>query len=145
MRFRRSGIVVSIVPVLGIGLVIGFFGSVMGISGGFMLVPALVYILRVPTGVVLGTSLVLTLVTMVGAVVLHALSSVSLDVVLALILMVGGVTGAQFGARAGQKIRGEHLRLLLGLLILAVAGRFLFDLAITPEEMFSVLRWETAR
>ncbi|CUU43487.1 hypothetical protein BVIRIDIS_25090 [Blastochloris viridis] len=145
MRFHRSGIELSVLPVVAIGLGIGFLGAVMGISGGFMLVPALIYLLRVPTGVVLGTSLVLTLVTMVAAVVMHAVSSLSLDVVLGLILMTGGVMGAQFGARAGQALRGEHLRLLLGLLVLAVGVRFLIDLAVPPEELFTVLRAEKAQ
>jgi uncharacterized membrane protein YfcA len=145
MRFRRSGIEVSVLAVVAIGLGIGFLGSVMGISGGFVLVPALIYLLRVPTSVVLGTSLVLTLVTMLAAVVMHALSSLSLDVVLALILMAGGVMGAQFGARAGQALRGEQLRLLLGLLVLAVGVRFLIDLALPPEELYTVLRLEKVR
>jgi uncharacterized membrane protein YfcA len=145
MRFRRSNIEASALAVIAIGLGIGFLGAVMGISGGFVLVPALIYLLRVPTSVVLGTSLVLTLVTMLAAVVMHALSSLSLDVVLGLILMTGGVMGAQFGARAGQALRGEQLRLLLGLLVLAVGVRFLIDLALPPEELFTVLRLEKAQ
>jgi uncharacterized protein (TIGR02186 family) len=113
MRFKRSKIYLSVIPVVVIGLVIGFIGAVMGIGGGFILVPLLIYVLRVPTSTVIGTSMVLTLVTMVFATMLHAVTNHLVDAVLALILMVGGVTGAQFGARAGQKIRGEHLRLLL--------------------------------
>ena len=100
----------------------------MGIGGGFILVPLMIYLLRVPTSTVIGTSMVLTLVTMVFATMLHAATNHLVDAVLALILMVGGVTGAQFGARAGQKIRGEHLRLLLGLLVLAVGIRFAIEL-----------------
>jgi uncharacterized protein len=110
----------------------------MGIGGGFLLVPALIYLLRVPTGVVVGTSMVLTLVTMASATVMHAVSNHLVDAVLALILMVGGVIGAQFGARAGQRIRGERLRLLLGLLVLAVGLRFAFDLVIRPNDIFTV-------
>ena len=111
-----------------VGIIIGFIGAVMGIGGGFILVPIMIYLLRVPTSTVIGTSMVLTLVTMVFATMLHAVTNHLVDAVLALILMVGGVTGAQFGARAGQKIRGEHLRLLLGLLILAVGIRFAIEL-----------------
>src|SRR5260363_57161 len=111
MRFKRSKIYVSVIPVIGIGLLIGFLGAVMGIGGGFILVPLLIYILRVPTSTVIGTSMVLTLATMMIATMLHAVSNHLVDAVLALILMVGGVTGAQFGARAGQMIRGEQLRL----------------------------------
>src|SRR6266852_48046 len=117
MRFKRSKIYLSVIPVVVVGLIIGFIGAVMGIGGGFILIPIMIYLLRVPTSTVIGTSMVLTLVTMVFATMLHAVTNHLVDAVLALILMVGGVTGAQFGARAGQKIRGEHLRLLLGHLI----------------------------
>ena len=138
MRFKRSKIYLSIIPVIAIGLIIGFLGAVMGIGGGFILVPLLIYLLRVPTSTVIGTSMVLTLVTMVFATLLHAVTNHLVDAVLALILMVGGVTGAQFGARAGQKIRGEHLRLLLGLLVLAVGIRFAIELGIRPEDLFTI-------
>ena len=114
LRFKRSHIYVSAIPVWAIGFVIGFIGAVMGIGGGFLLVPLLIYVLRVPTATVIGTSMVLTLVTMASATVMHAATNHLVDAVLALVLMVGGVTGAQFGARAGQKISGERLRLLLG-------------------------------
>src|SRR2546422_757974 len=138
MRFKTSKIYVSVIPVWVIGFVIGFIGAIMGIGGGFLLVPALIYLMRVPTGVVIGTSMILTLVTMAGATVMHAGTNHLVDVVLALILMVGGVIGAQFGARAGQKIRGEQLRLLLGILVLLVGLRFAFDLVLQPSELFSL-------
>src|SRR5882757_6070923 len=127
MRFKRSKIYLSVIPVV-----------VMGIGGGFILVPIMIYILRVPTSTVIGTSMVLTLVTMLFATMLHAVTNHLVDAVLALILMVGGVTGAQFGARAGQKIRGEQLRLLLGLLILSVGIRFAVELVIRPEDLFTI-------
>src|SRR5262249_17575221 len=107
MRFKRSKIYLSVIPVVIVGIVIGFIGAIMGIGGGFILVPILIYLLRVPTSTVIGTSMVLTLVTMVFATMLHAVTNHLVDAVLALILMVGGVTGAQFGARAGQKIRSR--------------------------------------
>ena len=138
MRFKRSKIYLSVIPVVVIGLIIGFIGAVMGIGGGFILVPLMIYLLRVPTSTVIGTSMVLTLVTMVFATMLHAVTNHLVDAVLALILMVGGVTGAQFGARAGQKIRGEHLRLLLGLLVLAVGIRFAVELVIRPDDLFTI-------
>jgi uncharacterized protein len=138
LRFKRSRIYVSAIPVWGIGFIIGFVGAVMGIGGGFLLVPMLIYALRVPTATVIGTSMVLTLATMVFATLLHAATNHLVDAVLALILMVGGVTGAQFGARAGQKIRGEQLRVLLGLLILAVGIRFAVELVIHPGELFTI-------
>jgi uncharacterized protein len=138
MRFKRSKIYLSVIPVVVVGVVIGFIGAVMGIGGGFILVPIMIYLLRVPTSTVIGTSMVLTLVTMTFATLLHAVTNHLVDVVLALILMVGGVTGAQFGARAGQKIRGEQLRLLLGLLVLAVGVRFAIELVIRPDDLFTI-------
>jgi uncharacterized membrane protein YfcA len=145
MRFKRSKIYVSVIPVIGIGLIIGFLGAVMGIGGGFILVPLLIYLLRVPTSTVIGTSMVLTLATMMIATMLHAVSNHLVDAVLALILMVGGVTGAQFGARAGQMIRGEQLRLLLGLLILAVGIRFAVELVIRPADLFTIRETEMSQ
>ncbi|MBN9041846.1 MAG: permease [Rhizobiales bacterium 62-47] len=138
MRFKRSKIYLSVIPVNVIGLLIGFIGAIMGVGGSFILIPLLIYLLRVPTSTVIGTSMALTLVTMVIATVLHAVTNHQVDAVLALILMVGGVTGAQFGARAGQRIRGEQLRLLLGLLIFAVGVRFAVELAIRPEELYTI-------
>jgi uncharacterized membrane protein YfcA len=138
MRFKRSKIYVSAIPVWVIGFIIGFVGAIMGIGGGFLLVPMLIYLLRVPTATVIGTSMVLTLVTMATATVLHAVTNHLVDAVLALILMVGGVIGAQFGARAGQNMRGERLRLLLGLLVLAVGLRFAFQLVIQPDDLYSI-------
>ncbi len=138
MRFKKSRIYVSTIPVWTIGFLMGFIGAIMGIGGGFLLVPMLIYFLRVPTNVVIGTSMVLTLVTMGTATVLHSWTNHLVDAILALILMVGGVSGAQFGARAGQKMRGERLRLLLGLLVLAVGIRFAIDLVLPPEDPYSI-------
>jgi uncharacterized protein len=138
LRFKRSRIYISAIPVWGIGFIIGFVGAVMGIGGGFLLVPLLIYVLRVPTATVIGTSMVLTLVTMASATVMHAAVNHLVDALLALFLMVGGVTGAQFGARAGQKMSGERLRLLLGLLVLAVGIRFALNLVLAPETFYSV-------
>jgi uncharacterized membrane protein YfcA len=138
LRFKRSKIYVSAIPVWAIGFSIGFVGAIMGIGGGFLLVPMLIYFLRVPTATVIGTSAVLTLITMASATVMHAATNQLVDAVLALILMVGGVVGAQFGARAGQKIRGERLRLLLGLLVLLVGIRFAVDLVLRPDDLYSI-------
>jgi uncharacterized protein len=139
MRFKRSRIYVSVIPVWGIGFIMGFLGAVMGIGGGFILVPMLIYVLRVPTATVIGTSMVLTLVTMAAATVMHAVTNQQVDAVLALFLMLGGSVGAQFGAQAGQKLRAERLRFLLGLLVLAVGVRFAFSLIATPHDLY-VLR-----
>jgi uncharacterized protein len=138
LRFKRSKIYVSAIPVWVIGYIIGFIGAVMGIGGGFILVPMLIYLLRVPTATVIGTSMVLTLVTMASATVMHAVTNHLVDAVLALILMVGGVIGAQFGVRTGQKMQGERLRLLLGLLVFAVGCRFAYELVIKPDDLYSI-------
>jgi uncharacterized membrane protein YfcA len=138
MRFKRSKIYVSTIPIWGIGFVIGFIGAIMGIGGGFLLVPMLIYLMRVPTSTVIGTSAVLTLVTMAFATILHAVTNHLVDAVLALMLMVGGVTGAQFGARAGQHLSPERLRLLLGLMVMIVGFRFALELLVQPRELFSL-------
>ncbi|MBO0752370.1 MAG: sulfite exporter TauE/SafE family protein [Bradyrhizobiaceae bacterium] len=138
IRFKKSKIYVSAIPVCVIGLAMGFIGAILGVGGGFLLVPMLIYFLRVPTSVVIGTSMVLTLVTMASATILHGATNHLVDAVLALILMVGGVTGAQFGARAGQKTRSDLLRLLLGILVLTVGLRFAYDLIIAPEDLFVI-------
>ena len=138
MRFRRSKLYVSVIPIVALGAGIGFLGSVLGLGGGFIMVPALIYLLRVPTNVVIGTSLAYTLITMAVATVLHATANKSVDIMLALILMVGGVIGAQFGAQVGQALRGEQLRALLALLVLGVAIRVLLGLFLTPDEIYSL-------
>jgi uncharacterized membrane protein YfcA len=137
IRFKRSRIYVSAIPVWAIGFTIGFVGAVMGIGGGFLLVPMLIYFLRVPTATVIGTSMVLTLVTMASATVMHAATNHLVDAVLALILMIGGVIGAQFGARAGHNVSGEWLRLFLGILVLAVGIRFALDLTLRPDDLYT--------
>jgi uncharacterized membrane protein YfcA len=138
IRFRHSKIYVSVIPVWGIGYVIGLVGAVMGIGGGFLLVPMLIYFLRMPTATVIGTAAVLTTATMAVASVMHALTNHLVDAVLALVLMVGGVIGAQFGARAAQKMPAERLRLLLALLILAVGIRFGYQLISRPAHLYSI-------
>jgi uncharacterized membrane protein YfcA len=145
MRFKTSKIYVSVIPICVIGFIIGFIGAVMGIGGGFLLVPALIYLIRVPTGVVIGTSMVLTLVTMAYATVMHAATNHLVDAVLALILMIGGVIGAQFGARAGQRFSSEQLRLLLGVLVLMVGLRFAWDLVVQPTELYTIRTTEEQR
>ncbi len=138
MRFKRSKIYVSAIPVWLIGFIIGFIGAIMGIGGGFLLVPMLIYFLRVPSATVIGTSMVLTLITMAGATVMHAVTNHLVDALLAFILMVGGVIGAQFGARAGQSIASERLRLLLGGLVFLVGLRFAYQLVVRPDDLFSI-------
>ncbi len=138
MRFERSQLFMSVLPLGGFALTVGFVGAVLGIGGGFIMVPALLYLFRVPTSVVIGTSLFQILVTMTTATVLHAWSNASVDIVLAVLLIAGGVFGAQFGARAGRNIKGESFRMLLAVLLLAVGARFAMDAVVTPREPFSI-------
>ncbi len=145
MRFRQSRIYVSAIPVVTIGFAIGFLGALMGIGGGFLLVPALIYLLRVPTLTSVATSLMLTLVTMVAAIVMHAVLNQTVDAVLGLVLMVGGTIGTQFGTRAGQSMKAENLRLLLGLLVLAVGLRVAVDQTTRPADLYAVTIDERAR
>ncbi|BBE72685.1 sulfite exporter TauE/SafE family protein [Oharaeibacter diazotrophicus] len=138
VRFHRSRLYISVFPVLALGVAIGFLGALLGIGGGFIMVPALIYLLRVPTTIVIGTTLMQTLGSMSFATVMQASTNQTVDVVLGLCLMVGGVVGAQFGAQVGQRLRGETLRALLGLLVLSVGLRFAVDLVATPSELYSV-------
>ncbi|MEM0907377.1 MAG: sulfite exporter TauE/SafE family protein [Pseudomonadota bacterium] len=138
VRFRRSRLFISVLPVIGLGASISFLGTLLGIGGGFIMVPALIYLLKVPTSVVVGTSLLQIVGVMGIATVMHSVASQTVDVLLAFILMVGGVIGAQIGASLGQAIRGELLRALLGLLVLAVGLRFALNLVLPPVDPFAV-------
>ena len=138
MRFHRSQLYLSVIPVLLLGALVGILASIMGVGGGFIMVPAMIYLLRVPTNVVIGTSLFQIMFVTMFTTIAQSHTNQTVDVVLALILMVGGVIGAQFGARAGQKLKGEQLRALLGLIVLAVCIRLGWDLVATPTELFSI-------
>jgi uncharacterized membrane protein YfcA len=138
MRFHRSKLYASVIPIAGLAVFVGFAGALLGIGGGFIMVPALLYVLRVPIGVVVGTSQFQILWTTFVALVLHAVANQAVDIVLALILIVGGVFGAQFGARAGRNLRSDVFRLLLAMLVLAVGLRFAIELVLRPTEPFSI-------
>lgn len=140
MRFRKSKLYLSAIPVVGIGLAVGILVSIMGVGGGFIMVPALIYLLHVPTNVVIGTSLYQIIFVTAFTTVLQATANQTVDVILALILMVGGVIGAQFGAAAGLRLRGDQLRSLLALLVLAVCLRLAFDLVVQPANIYSITR-----
>ncbi|MHC5308293.1 sulfite exporter TauE/SafE family protein [Bartonella sp. LJL80] len=138
MRFRASMIYVSIIPVLVIGFIIGLLSSIMGVGGGFIMVPALIYLLRVPTNVVVGTSLFQITFVTAFTTVLQSMTNQSVDIVLAFLLMLGGVIGAQYGTRAGRKLKAEQLRMLLALLVLAVCARLAYQLFVRPDDLFSL-------
>lgn len=138
MRFRRSKLYISAIPPLIIGFMVGVLAAIMGVGGGFIMVPAMIYILRMPTNVVVGTSL-FQIIFVTGLVtILHATNTQTVDAMLALLLLSGGVVGAQFGARVGVKLKGEQLRALLALLVLAVCLRLGWDLVIKPDDLFSL-------
>ena len=138
IRFKKSKLYISVLPVLGIGMGIGFVGALLGVGGGFILVPALVYMLRVPGNVVVGTTLLQVVAMMAATTLLQSIQSQSVDILLSFCLMVGGTIGAQFGASAGQYLRGEQLRFLLAALVLAVAIRFGLTLILAPSDPFSM-------
>ena len=137
-RFRQSRLYISIIPPLAIGFLVGVMSAIMGVGGGFIIVPAMIYLLRMPTNVVIGTSLVQIIGVAIVTTLLQATSNYAVDIVLAAILVAGGVVGAQFGARAGAKLHGEQIRLLLALLVLAVALRLLWGLVVSPSDIYSV-------
>jgi len=138
MRFQRSKLYISALLPAGIGAVGGMLVAIMGIGGGFMLVPAMIYLLNMPTGLVAGTSLFQIIFTTAMATLLQAATNQTVDVMLALLLLVGGVIGAQFGTKAGGKLRGEQARLLLASLVVAVALKLAFDLVAEPNDVFTI-------
>ena len=143
MRFRQSRLYISVIPPLLIGFLVGVLSAIMGVGGGFIMVPAMIYLLRMPTNVVIGTSLFQIIFVTSAVTILHAVENQTVDIVLAVLLMIGGVIGAQFGAIVGQRLRGEELRALLALIVLGVASKLLLDLVFQPEELFSIQRMGT--
>ncbi|WP_099867883.1 sulfite exporter TauE/SafE family protein [Pararhizobium haloflavum] len=139
MRFKKSKLYLSVIPVIVLGFAIGVLTSIMGVGGGFIMVPAMIYLLRIPTNVVIGTSLFQIIFVTAFTTVVQATTNYSVDIVLAFLLMVAGVIGAQYGVRVGQKLRGEQLRALLALLVLAVGMRLGLDLLVPPDEVYSVI------
>jgi uncharacterized membrane protein YfcA len=138
MRFPRSKLYISALAPFSIGAFVGVRSALMGVGGGFIMVPAMIYLLGMPTSVVIGTSLFQIVFVTANVTFLQAWQNYTVDIFLALLLLVGGVVGAQFGARAGAKLRGEQLRGLLALMVLAVAVKLLFDLVSTPEDLYSI-------
>ena len=138
MRFRRSRLYISALLPLGIGFCVGVLSAIMGVGGGFIMVPAMIYVLGMPTSVVIGTSLLQIVFVTANVTFLQALNNQTVDIVLALLLLAGAVVGAQLGTRAGTRLRGEQLRGLLALLVLGVCGKLFFDLVATPQELFSL-------
>ena len=140
MRFRTSNLYISSIPAVFIGFFVGILASIMGIGGGFIIVPAMIYILGMPTKVVVGTSLFQIIFVTGVTTYLHAVKNFSVDIILSFLLLVGGVIGAQFGVRIGLKLKAEQLRILLAILVLAMCLKITLELFITPEEIFTLVR-----
>ena len=138
-RFRRSKLYISALLPIGLGFGVGILGAVMGIGGGFLLVPAMIYMLGMPTSMVPGTSLLQIIFVAANVTFLQAYTNRTVDGVLALLLLIGGVIGAQFGTRFGTRLRGEQLRFLLAVLVLGVAAKLAFDLTTRPPALFAVM------
>ena len=137
-KFKKSGLYISIIPPLVIGFFVGILSSIMGIGGGFIMVPAMIYLLRMPTNVVIGTSLYQIIFVTSLVTILHAYENQTVDIMLALILMTGGVVGAQMGAALGHRLKAEQLRFMLGILILAVCIKILTSLVIEPQDLLTI-------
>ena len=138
MRFRVSGLYISVIPPLLVGLCVGILAAIMGVGGGFIMVPAMIYLLGMPTKVVVGTSLFQIIFVTGFTTLLHATTNFTVDIVLAVLLLVGGVIGAQIGTQIGTRLRAEQLRILLALMVLLVCGKLAFDLLAMPSELYSI-------
>ncbi len=138
MKFRTSGLYISVIPPLIVGLLVGVLAAIMGVGGGFIMVPAMIYILGMPTKVVVGTSLFQIIFVTGFTTLLHATTNYTVDMALAVLLLVGGVVGAQIGTRIGVKLKAEQLRILLALMVLAVCLKLATDLLFEPSELYSI-------
>ena len=138
MRFRTSGLYISVIPPVLVGVCVGILAAIMGVGGGFIMVPAMIYILGMPTKVVVGTSLFQIIFVTGFTTMLHATTNYTVDIALAVLLLVGGVIGAQIGTRIGVKMKAEQLRILLAIMVLAVCGKLALDLLIMPSELYSI-------
>ena len=138
IRFRTSNLYISCIPPFIIGALVGFLAAIMGVGGGFILVPVMIYIIGMPTKVVVGTSLFQIIFVTGFTTLLHSTQNYSVDALLALILLIGGVVGAQIGTRLGVYLKAEQLRILLAILVLAVCIKLGLELLIEPTELFSL-------
>ncbi|WP_412553326.1 sulfite exporter TauE/SafE family protein [Shimia sp. MIT1388] len=138
MRFRVSGLYISVIPPLMVGVLVGILSAIMGVGGGFIMVPAMIYLLGMPTKVVVGTSLFQIIFVTGFTTLLHATTNYTVDIALAVLLLVGGVIGAQIGTRLGTYLKAEQLRILLALLVIMVCAKLALDLLLEPSELFSI-------
>ena len=140
MRFKRSKVYISVLLPVGVGLLVGVLSAIMGVGGGFVMVPAMIYLLGMPTSVVVGTSLFQIIFVTANVTVLQSVNNYAVDVVLATLLLLGAVIGAQFGARAGAKLGGEQLRILLALMVIGVCVKIGLDLTLEPSDLYAIVK-----
>lgn len=138
MRFRKSKLYISALLPLAVGMLVGVLAAIMGVGGGFVMVPAMIYLLGMPTQVVVGTSLFQIIFVTANTTFLQATMNQTVDVVLAILLLVGAVVGAQVGAKFGARLKGEQLRILLAIMVLGVCAKLGFDMVVTPTEFFTI-------
>lgn len=137
-KFRTSGLYISVIPPACIGFIVGILSAIMGVGGGFIMVPAMIYLLGMPTKVVVGTSLFQIIFVTAFATIMHATTNYTVDMALAVLLLFGGVFGAQVGTRIGLKLKAEQLRILLSLIVILVCLKIAGDLVLEPKELFSL-------
>ena len=137
-KFRTSGLYISVIPPACIGFIVGTLSAIMGVGGGFIMVPAMIYLLGMPTKVVVGTSLFQIIFVTAFATIMHATTNYTVDMALAVLLLIGGVLGAQVGTRIGLKLKAEQLRILLSLIVILVCLKIAGDLVLEPKELFSL-------
>ena len=138
MRFRASNLYISAIPPFLVGVLVGVLAAIMGVGGGFIMVPAMIYLLGMATTVVVGTSLFQIMFVTGATTLMHAMLNQTVDGILAVLLLLGGVVGAQIGVRIGPKLKAEQLRVLLALLVLVVGAKMGYDLVRTPDELFTM-------
>jgi len=145
IKFRKSHLYISVLPPIFIGLLVGILSSIMGIGGGFILVPAMIYILGMPTQVVIGTSLLQIVFVTTVSTIMHSYINQTVDVVLSSLLLIGAVVGAQMGTRAMVLLRGEQIRFLLAIIIIVVASVLIGEILVTPDEAFIIETYKDAQ
>ena len=138
MRFRASNLYISAIPPFLVGVLVGVLAAIMGVGGGFIMVPAMIYLLGMATTVVVGTSLFQIMFVTGATTLMHAMINQTVDGILAVLLLVGGVIGAQIGVRVGPKLQAEQMRVLLALLVMVVGAKMGYDLVRTPDELFTM-------
>lgn len=138
MRFPRSRLYISIIPPALVGFAVGALSAIMGVGGGFIMVPAMIYLLKMPAEVVVGTSLFQIVFVTANVTFMQANTNQAVDVILSVLLLIGGVVGAQWGATLGRRLRGDQMRFLLALLVLGMGVKIVSDITLTPADLYSI-------